>query len=262
MRSIKTTDERECPIVYFDIELDDMGLTVYEYRVYGRMARRASGGQGVCTETLVSMAAGCQMSRRTLVIAINGLIKRKMISRKSKLGSTSTYHLINKTNWRKLESREVVQEMPTPSAGDAQGVVQEMPTRGAGDAHGVVQEMPTKYTHKKTNKEMSDDTGEVEDIGDVIDELYPGLFNQWQKQRNMRDLIHRLNVPSGSLRNFPAWLKRTHPFKSNTYFSFMDHLLEFSQSLISEKRKATCSNCTDGYLMNEAGMAVKCTCQI
>ena len=99
MRSIKSTDRREPVVVYFDIELDDMGLTPYEYRAYGRIARRASGGQRACTESLDSMAAGCQMSRPTLVRAIRGLINRRMIERESKLGDTSTYYLTDKACW-------------------------------------------------------------------------------------------------------------------------------------------------------------------
>ena len=146
-RSIKATDQREAPIVYFDIELDDCQLTVYEYRAYGRIARRASGGKRSCTESLDSMALGCQMSRRSLINAIKGLIDRRMIARESKLGDTSTYYLTDKSNWIPGASRAQLTSAP-----DARGVVQEMPTRGAGDARGVVHHVPTKNTSKNTSK--------------------------------------------------------------------------------------------------------------
>ena len=147
MRSIKATDQREAPIVYFDIELDDCQLTVYEYRAYGRIARRASGGKRSCTESLDSMALGCQMSRRSLINAIKGLIDRRMIARESKLGDTSTYYLTDKSNWIPGALRAQLTSAP-----DARGVVQEMPTRGAGDARGVVHHVPTKNTSKNTSK--------------------------------------------------------------------------------------------------------------
>jgi hypothetical protein len=152
-RSIKATDQRESPIVYFDIELDDIGLTVYEYRAYGRIARRASGGKRSCTESLDSMAAGCQMSRRSLINAIKGLIDRRMIARESKLGDTSTYYLTDKSNWIPGAS----DACPT-SAPYARGVVQEMPTRGAGDARGVVHHVPTKNTSKNTSKNTREES--------------------------------------------------------------------------------------------------------
>jgi len=99
MRSIKSTDRREAVVVFFDVQLDDMGLTPYEYRVYGRIARRAAGGHHACTESLDSMAKGCQISRRTLMRSIRGLIQRRMIERESKLGETSTYYLTDKSQW-------------------------------------------------------------------------------------------------------------------------------------------------------------------
>ena len=153
-RSIKATDQREAPIVYFDIELDDCQLTVYEYRAYGRIARRASGGKRSCTESLDSMALGCQMSRRSLINAIKGLIDRRMIARESKLGDTSTYYLTDKSNWIPGASRAQLTSAP-----DARGVVQEMPTRGAGDARGVVHHVPTKNTSKNTSKNTREERG-------------------------------------------------------------------------------------------------------
>jgi len=152
-RSIKAMDQRESPIVYFDIELDDISLTVYEYRAYGRIARRASGGKRSCTESLDSMAAGCQMSRRSLINAIKGLIDRRMIARESKLGDTSTYYLTDKSNWMPGAS-----DAHLTSAPYARGVVQEMPTRGAGDARGVVHHVPTKNTNKNTIKNTREES--------------------------------------------------------------------------------------------------------
>ena len=152
-RSIKATDQRESPIVYFDIELDDMGLTVYEYRAYGRIARRASGGKRSCTESLDSMAAGCQMSRRSLINAVKGLIDRRMIARESKLGDTSTYYLTDKSSW--LPGASGAHHTHAPYA---QGVVQEVPTRGASGAQGVVHHVPTKNTNKNTQKNTREES--------------------------------------------------------------------------------------------------------
>lgn len=104
-RSISSSDDRESPIVYYDIELDDAGLNPYEFRIYGRIARRAGGGDHSCTESLTNMADGCQMSRSSLIRAIKGLLHRKMISRIRKDGDTSEYRLLDKKHWIPVSHR-------------------------------------------------------------------------------------------------------------------------------------------------------------
>ena len=153
MRSIKATDQREAPIVYFDIQLDDMDLTVYEYRAYGRIARRASGGQRSCTESLEAMARGCQMSRPTLVRAIRGLINRRMVARDSKLGDTSTYYLTDKSQWAGKP------EIHPTSKPQSQGVDHTFTGGGKPEIHGVVNERSTKNTNKNTSKNTREERG-------------------------------------------------------------------------------------------------------
>ena len=150
-RSIKSGDRREAVVVFFDVELDDMELTPYEYRVYGRIARRAAGGHHACTESLDSMAIGCRMSRPTLIRAIRGLIDRRMIERESKLGNTSIYHLTDKSTWRPGKS-----EIHLPGKREIREVVNERSTRGKPQIHGVVNERSTKNTkeeYKEVHKE-------------------------------------------------------------------------------------------------------------
>lgn len=147
-RSIKSGDRREAVVVFFDVELDDMELTPYEYRVYGRIARRAAGGHHACTESLDSMAAGCQIARSTLMRAIRGLIQRRMIVRESKLGETSTYYLTDKSRWIRGAS-----ETQVPGASETHPwcatdtpLVHERPTH-------LVHQRPTKNT-SKVDKEV------------------------------------------------------------------------------------------------------------
>jgi hypothetical protein len=214
-RSIKATDQRESPIVYFDIELDDMGLTVYEYRAYGRIARRASGGKRSCTESLDSMAAGCQMSRRSLINAVKGLIDRRMIARESKLGDTSTYYLTDKSGWipGALGAR------PT-QAPRAQGVVQEMPTPGASGAQGVVHHVPTKNTNKNTQKKTREESGvispaasiarphtpQIEDAVSIAVSIFPQM-GIWQQ-----DVI-----ANGDINHLALWRKACEDWRDNRY---------------------------------------------
>lgn len=276
MRSIKSTDRREPVVVYFDIELDDMGLTPYEYRAYGRIARRASGGQRACTESLDSMAAGCQMSRRTLINAIKGLIQRRMIERESKIGDTSTYYLTDKSYWvgGSSDAQEVDQTFAGGGAPRAQGVVQEMPTPGAGDAQGVVHHVPTKNTReedkKKTREEKSPATSSpskittpVDDLGDLLEDAYPGHATNWKTMRELRDLVNRVNGQREDILAFTGWLQRKYPKKANSPFAFKDLFPEMVKEINATKPKGAtshCEECNNGWiLINDT--ARRCQCQ-
>ncbi|MDP9487326.1 MAG: helix-turn-helix domain-containing protein, partial [Actinomycetota bacterium] len=59
--------------------IDEMGLSVYAYRLYGRIKRRA-GDTGVCDEGTKSLATGCGMSAGTVSKAKKELEKRGLIS--------------------------------------------------------------------------------------------------------------------------------------------------------------------------------------
>lgn len=259
MRAIKATDQRQAPFVYFDVELDDMNLTPYEYRAYGRIARRASGGQRACTESLDSMAAGCHMARRTLINAIKGLIQRGMIQRESKLGETSIYYLTDKSCW-------------VGGASDAQGVVQEMPTPGARDAQGVVHHVPTKNTRevdKKREKETpaapppTRTTTAIEDLGDLLEDAYPGHATNWKTMRELRELVNRVNGTGSDVMAFAGWLQRRYPMKANTPFAFKDLFAEMVRESNATKppsEPSYCGECNNGWKLTAEG-AQPCKCQ-
>lgn len=154
MREIKSADDRQLPVAFFDIDVDDAALTVYEFRAYMRIVRRAAGGRSACTESLENMAAGCQMSRPTMVRAIKGLIDRRMIRRESKLGETSTYILTSKLEWVPGKPQIHV----THDKAEIRGVVNERSTGGKSQIHPVVNERSTKNTNKNTQKKTNEES--------------------------------------------------------------------------------------------------------
>lgn len=259
MRAIKVTDQRQAPFVYFDVELDDMNLTPYEYRAYGRIARRASGGQRACTESLDSMAAGCQMARRTLINAIKGLIQRGMIQRESKLGETSIYYLTDKSCW-------------VGGALDARGVVQEMPTPGAGDARGVVHHVPTKNTREENKKREGQASAApppvrtetaIDDLGDILEDAYPGHATNWKTMRELRDLVNRVNGTQSDVIAFSGWLQRRYPMKANTPYAFKDLFAEMvreNNATRPPSEPSYCGECNNGWKLTAEG-AQPCKCQ-
>jgi hypothetical protein len=267
MRSIKSLDQREAPIVYFDVQLDDMNLTVYEYRAYGRIARRASGGQRACTESLEAMARGCQMSRPTLVRAIRGLISRRMIARDSKLGDTSTYYLTDKSEWLGKP------EIHLGGQSEIQGVDQTFTRGGKPEIQGVVNQRSTKNTREEDKKKTREETPAtsspvaskttIDDLGEILEDTYPGHATNWNTMRELRDLVNRVHGTRSDVLAFPEWLRRNYPKKANSPFAFKDLFPEMVKEIRSTKQPSTpshCGECNNGWILID-DTARRCQCQ-
>lgn len=151
-RSISANDQRQAPFVYFDVELDDANLNPYEFRIYSRIARRAGGGDHYCSESLSSMASGCQMSTRSVIRAIQELAKRRMIRRVAKQGEVSRYALLDKKYWIASDSQSQVVVTHSHGGCDSQSL-DLCPTVTGGVTHSH-----TKNTKKKTTKKTSKET--------------------------------------------------------------------------------------------------------
>jgi hypothetical protein len=107
------------------------------------------------------------------------------------------------------------------------------------------------------------ETADIDSLGDAFDEAYPGMFNQWGKLKDMRELVKRLNANASHVREFPLWLKRAYPLKANNHFAFMDLFPEFVKQSPKKATKpvTTCGKCDAGYVVNDQGLAAKCPCQ-
>jgi DNA-binding transcriptional regulator GbsR (MarR family) len=151
-RSIKSADDRTFPIALFDIDVDDYGLSVYEFRAYMRIVRRASGGRSSCTESLENMANACQMSRPTMVRAIRTLIQCGMIRREAKAGETSTYVLCDKSEWAPGKP-----EIRLPGKPEIREVDHTFTTPGKPQNHHLVNQRSTKNTNKNTTKKTTEE---------------------------------------------------------------------------------------------------------
>jgi hypothetical protein len=148
----KIIDSREAPFVWFDIALDDAGLTPYEFRLYAHIARRTGGGRNQFFEALTNAAVICRMSRRQAFAAIKSLLRRQMIKKiKPVPGYPVTYELTDKSEW--IDWAEPVHLLHEGSAPDARGVVHQMHEGSAPDARGVVHQMHSKKT--KASKQVS-----------------------------------------------------------------------------------------------------------
>jgi DNA-binding MarR family transcriptional regulator len=90
-------DGRGDRLVFIHSILDDYGLTPVEFRVYGRLARRA-GAEGA-REAVRNMAAGCRVSERSVQLALKFLELAGLIQRCERPGRPTVYKLLPPANW-------------------------------------------------------------------------------------------------------------------------------------------------------------------
>lgn len=90
-------DERSNPIFIHSV-LDDAGLDPYEFRLYGRYARRA-GNSGSCYESQKSLAQDLQMSVPRLRDAKQTLEEKGLIRVEKREGTTDLVTLTAQSEW-------------------------------------------------------------------------------------------------------------------------------------------------------------------
>ncbi|HET6886620.1 MAG TPA: helix-turn-helix domain-containing protein [Candidatus Udaeobacter sp.] len=92
-----TADQSEDP-TFIHSRVDDLGLTVYEFRVYCHLKRRSN--HGVAWPGIASIARVCRMHKMTAVKAIKGLEERKMVTVTRVEGEGNRYRLTKPSAWR------------------------------------------------------------------------------------------------------------------------------------------------------------------
>lgn len=104
-------DTRDTDVIFIHSSVDDAGLTVAEFRVYGHLARRA--GANGAYPGIDSMAKRCQLSRSSVIRSIQALEKRGMIRVKRVQGERNRYLLTRRTQWEEEPPVSEVDEWVT-----------------------------------------------------------------------------------------------------------------------------------------------------
>lgn len=105
-------------------DLDDYGLDPYEFRIYGRIARRA-GRENEAWESIPKMARGCQMSESRARKALQLLEAAGLIKSIERPGYTTIRHLTPRQEWVAPEKLETIRaslirtKSITPSKSDS-----------------------------------------------------------------------------------------------------------------------------------------------
>lgn len=93
-------DKRDGMPVFIHSELDDFGLTPFEFRAYAHLARRVNDRSGTYWESLEEGARVCRMNVKTYRTALAGLVDLGLVSREDRPGQTSVYRLNPQSEWR------------------------------------------------------------------------------------------------------------------------------------------------------------------
>lgn len=97
--------------VFIHSKLDDYGLSPVEFRVYGRLARRA--GSGEARESVRNMAAGCKMSERSVQLALKLLELAGLVQRLDRHGLPTLYKLLPPGKWAHPSKLEALRSQIT-----------------------------------------------------------------------------------------------------------------------------------------------------
>src|ERR1051326_6722606 len=94
---VRIKDQRDDLPIFIHSELDDYGLSNAEFRVYGRLARRAA--KGVAKESVQNMAKDFMVSDRTVRRCLQVLKMCRLIAEQIRPGKPTIYSLNPRTVW-------------------------------------------------------------------------------------------------------------------------------------------------------------------
>lgn len=111
--SIHRDDLKKVNVIFVHSDIDDLGLSIYEFRIYAHIARRA--GDGDCFPSIDSIANHCKCSVDTSRETVQRLIAYGLISRQDRPGNSSLYRLTSVKEWNRelvgtLESKSTIRK--------------------------------------------------------------------------------------------------------------------------------------------------------
>jgi hypothetical protein len=131
-----TIDTSEMNVIFVHSKIDDLGLSMAAFRIYGHLARRAGGG--LAYPGIDSMAAICRCAKNTVVAAVRELEARCMIVANRIKGKGTTYRLTKSSEWTREETTTPAKEITEPRKID-----------NATPANGVTKGNPSEDNPKK-----------------------------------------------------------------------------------------------------------------
>jgi len=108
MSSIEVEDGRNIG-AFIPANLDDYGLSPFEFRIYSRLARRA-GNRGTAYESVASMAKACKICPQVVRSTLKFLCAAGMVARIQRAGQPSLYRLTHASKWAHPENLDEIRD--------------------------------------------------------------------------------------------------------------------------------------------------------
>lgn len=227
------------------------------FRLFVLLMRYTNGKTGEAFPSYAHLQSLTGWSTKTIAKAIRELETAGWIVRKKQFSGPTHYTLVRPHSF------------PTESNDSTfPGKGLRFPTERTVLSQGKPKKNESKYIESK-KKEASaapppakTETA-IDDLGDILEDAYPGHATNWRTMGELRELINRLHATRSDVLAFPAWLQRKYPLKANTPFCFKDLFPQMVREANATKPKASpsyCGECNNGWTLTESG-ATQCQCQ-
>lgn len=113
---VESQDDRDDVGIFIHSELDDYGLNPLEFRVYGRLARRA-GKRGTARQSVPHMAAEFGVHKRSVQRALRLLTLCGLTDAQIREGRPTIYRLNPRRKWRDPKDLTMIREYVRDSGG-------------------------------------------------------------------------------------------------------------------------------------------------
>ncbi len=164
-------NNRGINMIFIHSDLDDMGLTMAEFRAFAHLSRRA--GTGEAFPGIDSIASVCRMSKQTAIDAVRGLECRRMINCTRVSGKSNRYTINNDPDiW------------VNPQSSPNERTVKSTPKEGTGESKRENATGPNERTKGDPSKEIhqGDPSPEVLEVDSKSDPSPEGFkFADWFK---------------------------------------------------------------------------------
>lgn len=218
------------------------------------LLRRYTNGQtGKAFPSYKVIQAHTGWTPKTIAKAVRELEETGWLIREKALGDVTHYILIRRNHFP-VGSKV----LPVGKQGTSRREVGVLPV-------GKSNKIEAKRSNIESAATMSPITSKppINDLGEILEDAYPGHATNWKTMRELRDLVNRVNGTRSDVLAFPEWLRRTYPKKANSPFAFKDLFPEMVKEINATKPKAAtshCGECNNGWILVD-DTAKRCHCQ-
>ena len=227
------------------------------FRLFVLLMRYTNGKTGEAFPSYAHLQSLTGWSTKTIAKAIRELETAGWIVRKKQFSGPTHYTLVRPHSF------------PTESNDSTfPGKGLHFPTERTVLSQGKPKKNESKYIESK-KKEASaapppvrTETA-IDDLGDILEDAYPGHATNWKTMRDLRELVNRVNGTHLDVIAFSGWLQRKYPMKANTPYAFKDLFAEMvreNNATRPPSEPSYCGECNNGWKLTAEG-AQPCKCQ-